>query len=1602
MSRQMVIIRNIAIGAAALVILAVAALLIVIRTEWFRSYVREKIVAAIQEGTGGVTEIGSFTFDASHLHARLTGLVIHGTEPPGAPPFVRVESVDLYAQLFSGGRIAGISALQIDRPQANVLVFPDGRTNIPTPKPSAPSKKTALETVVDLAVGHFELRNGTLSYNAQPQPPLNIRANNLHAQLWYRVLQRDYQGQLSLEPIYVASGWNSPLTVSVVLPVVLERERILLHNAQVRTRDSLIQIEASLDDLRHPALSAHIRGKVMLADLKKAANLPLEVRPGLPAVIELDADAAASGDRIRVASANLTLGHSSLSASGVLKDPHGSGPLHFQGDLATTELARLAGAQVPVAGSIGLDGEASLDANNRYQVTARVASPDLSFRQGNTSIRRAALSLDARLTPERLEVHRLRLAALGGELDADATLENFARFQANGKLHHLDLQQILQALDQQLPYDGSLQGTLQAEGDLHTPAMRTLEARAAIEIAPGRRGIPLQGRLLAEYSGERDDVQVDHSYLALPHTRLTLSGSLKRRLDLALTTRDFHDFPMAPPAVTLAGGQAAFTGAVSGGLSEPHIAGHLAATHFQVEGRQFDALAADLAASGSGASVNGGQLTRGTMQASFTAAAGLRNWKPLPSSPLSAQANVQNGDLGDIVVLAGQSDRGFSGALSANLRVAGTIGDPTGSAAVHVINGTLEDEPFDRLDLQANLSDRLATIPSAGLVSGNARVDLAAEFRHPRDSFTSGEIHASLRTNQIDLAQLRTVSKQAPHTAGRIEAALDATGALNRSEFLLTSIHADASARGLTYEGQPYGDFQLQARTAGQTATLNVTSDFAGSNIHVQGTAQLVRGYPASAEAQVSGLKIERVLALAHRTDIPAKGTLALNARVHGTLQNPEGDATVDLTSAAAYDEPIDRLHARVTYLARRVDLPDFELTSGPSHIALSGSFEHPAGSFDTGDVAFRIGSTSIDLAHVHHVQQMRPGLAGSVQLSGEGAVKLTPAAPHILLTGLNADLAAANVASNGGNLGGLNLSAHTGAGSQLDFTLRSNLAGSTIQASGSGHLGGDYPLNAQLTFSNLRWTRLAPLLERDFATPAQFEATAEGKLAVNGPVLHTDQLRGSVELTRLAVQTLPGPAGQPVTIQNPEPVTATLDRGTLRLDRFHFTGPQTDIQASGTIQIPAQALDLTVNAGVDLGILHSFNRDLVSSGTVKVAATVRGTVSNPQAGGQLALQNATINSPNLPNGLSNANGVILLAGNRATIQTLTAESGGGRITLSGFASLAGNLGFNLRANASQVRVRVQDGVRIMVAADLKLAGSTLRSTASGTVTLQQIDYAPRSDLGSILQRSAPPVQDSTSPSPLLDNMTLDVRVRTSPATRIQASLAENVQLDADLRLRGSASQPAVLGRINLTQGRLIFFGSTYTINNGSISFYNPVRIVPVLNLSLQTQSKGVDVTLNVTGPVDNMKLTYTSNPPLRFEEIVALLSTGATPTSDPTLLANQPAAPPQTLEQRGEGAILSEAVANPVSNRLQRVFGVTQLKVDPAFTGSSQLPTAQVTLQQQVSPRLTFTYVSALDNPNSTLIRAEWTLSPQWSAMAVRDQNGIFSINLLYRKQFH
>jgi len=1612
MSRARVI-RNIAIGLAASLVVLVVVAVMVMQTDWFRDFVKRKIITAAEDGTGGRVEIGSFTFDPMRLRAVISGIVIHGYEPPASAPYLRARSAEVDVRVFASLKhVFDIAYLRLDRPQANIMVFPDGRTNVPTPRTKSTSKETPIETIVDLAVGHADLINGLVTFNSQQQP-INVRANNLHLQLAYNTLSQGYQGQISLEPIYVASSRNMPVNFTVTIPLMLQRDRIDFQNVKISTARSEILINGWLENLRNPKTSAHLHGHLALEEVKNAANLPLALNPrNMPATVDVDANATVADNAIQVRGLRLGIGHSNIEASGKLKDAAGNGSLEFKVQLALGELGRLADLAARPEGTVAVNGTAKLDSNNNYQIAGNLAAKDLSIQRGSGRLGSINLFSAVYMDPHRLELQGLRLAAFGAEVAANASLEDFARFKVDGNLGHLDLRAAGRSLGQNLPYDGTVSGPVSAQGDWKSPGMKAIAARAQLSIAPGRPGIPVSGRLNATYDGET--VNINDSYIALPHTRLDVNGSLGSRLNVALTSRNLDDLLAAAPGggappVVLNGGQLTLAAVVSGRLASPNISGHLAVNRFQVEARQFDALAMDLRAASAGAAVSNASLSRGSMQAQFRASVGLQNWKATPNQPLSVQAFVRNGDLADVMALAGQPSAGYSGALAADAGVTGTIGNPRGTASLDVTNGTLQNEPFDNLQVQLDMADQMVTIPAASISAGTARINLTADFRHPPDSFASGRLHAHMQSNQVDLARLRTLQKLQPNTVGQVQIDGDLaadisparTGGTNETGIFPSRVNADISARGLQFGGQSYGDFIATARTSGQIVNYSVNSDFAGSNLRVNGNTRLTRGYPTTADAHIAHLPVERVLVLA-KQDFPAKGYLSGTARFTGAIENPEGYADLDLASAVVYDEPLDHVRARITYAATCVDVPQFEIVSGPSRLELTARYDHAPRNLLAGSIQFRVNSSRLDLARIRNVQKLRPGMGGTLQLTANGAGTVSGSGPRVAFGDLNADVAAKGIAAQGKNFGDLTLTART-TGGRVDFALDSNLAGSAIQGRGNAQLGGDYPLTAKLTFDNVAWTRVQALLGQGDGSAPGFEAVAGGQVDVSGPVTKINELRGSIELTRVQLQTTPPPgaAASRVAIQNQGPITASLDQGELRIQSLHLAGPQTDLKATGTFSLQTEAVNATVKANSNLDILQRLNREVVSSGDISLSADVRGTPARPLINGRIELRNASINYTEIPNGITNANGVVQFNGSSAAVQNLTAEVGGGKLVLSGYAAYRDTPRFGLHAKATNARMRLQPGVSAVADANIQLTGGTQASMLTGSVTIDQITYAPTSDFGSILSRAAPPVESPSEPSPLLDNMKLDLQVRTSPSLAVLSAMAENLSLDTNLQVRGTASRPGVLGRISITKGQLLFFSSTYTVNSGTVSFYNPVRIEPVLNLSLETQAKGVDVTLKVAGPIDNMTLSYTSNPPLQFQEIVNLLATGKTPTSDPNLLVNQPSQPPQTFEQMGESAIVSKAIADPVASRLQRVFGVSQLSIDPTFTRGSDLPQAQLTLQQRISSNMTFTYVTALNDPNTQIVRVEWAMNPQWSAIAGRDQNGLVSLRFLYKRQF-
>jgi len=158
---------------------------------------------------------------------------------------------------------------------------------------------------------------------------------------------------------------------------------------------------------------------------------------------------------------------------------------------------------------------------------------------------------------------------------------------------------------------------------------------------------------------------------------------------------------------------------------------------------------------------------------------------------------------------------------------------------------------------------------------------------------------------------------------------------------------------------------------------------------------------------------------------------------------------------------------------------------------------------------------------------------------------------------------------------------------------------------------------------------------------------------------------------------------------------------------------------------------------------------------------------------------------------------------------------------------------------------------------------------------------------------------------------------------------------------------------------------------------------------------------VSVSGPMDRLKLTYRSDPPMQFSDIVALLATGKMPTTDPVLATRQPAAPDQNFTQMGASAVLSQAVANPVSGRLQRLFGVSKLKIDPQIIGAENTPQARMTLEQQITKKLTFTYIQDVASTNPQIVRVQWDFDPAWTAVAERQSNGALGLNFFYKRRF-
>jgi len=825
------------------------------------------------------------------------------------------------------------------------------------------------------------------------------------------------------------------------------------------------------------------------------------------------------------------------------------------------------------------------------------------------------------------------------------------------------------------------------------------------------------------------------------------------------------------------------------------------------------------------------------------------------------------------------------------------------------------------------------------------------------------------------------------------------------------------TATNILYHGQKVDSLQANVLASDYSISLTGGTLSRGA-IQGQFQAQVaLKDWKPDSTSQINGsgsirnAPVKELAAIVSTKPLPASGTLSATGTFNGTVGNPQADFEFDIEKGDLAGEPFDKLAGRLSSNEQTVQLYSSQLTAGNNAVRLQGSFQHLPKVFDRGRMDFVLSTTVLPLDQIHAVAEQRPGLQGTLEARASGAVDVAPARNGELgwrIVNLDGDVSAKGLQLTGQPLGDMHLTMNS-SGQELRAHVDSAVANSTIRGDGSWKLEGDYLGSAKVTFSRVDFAALRAWLQPSKSTePLPFTGFAEGELSIEGSLLKPEAGRAELSIPTLEITgeapSGPRPAAAPptLTLRNSGPIVANLVNSVVTVASAHLVGHDTDLAITGKASLQDKnPLDLHVSGKLDLAIVREINRDFVSSGIVSADASVRGTFTAPQISGRVAFQNATFQVTDLPNGISSANGAILFTGDRATIQNFTGETGGGKITLTGFAAYGGGpLVFRLHARVDEVRIRYPEGVSTVADANLNLTGTTDRSMLAGTVTVLRTGFNPQSDVSSIIAASAEPVRTPSVRSGILGGMNFDIQIQTAPDIQVQSILTQDIAMEATLRLRGTFSNPAVLGRINITQGQVFFFGTKYSISQGSIAFYNPVRIEPVLDIDLETKARGIDVTLTVSGPLGKLNLTPRSDPPLQFNEIVALLATGRTPSNDPTMLAQQ-ATSPQSWQQTGASALLGQAIASPVTGRLQRFFGVSNLRIDPTLPGIENNPQARLTLEQQVTPSITFTYITNVTNSNPQIVQVEWAFAKQWSVVALREENGMFGIDFYFKKRF-
>jgi|GEM_PF-598039 len=656
------------------------------------------------------------------------------------------------------------------------------------------------------------------------------------------------------------------------------------------------------------------------------------------------------------------------------------------------------------------------------------------------------------------------------------------------------------------------------------------------------------------------------------------------------------------------------------------------------------------------------------------------------------------------------------------------------------------------------------------------------------------------------------------------------------------------------------------------------------------------------------------------------------------------------------------------------------QLSWDPARIAVAGgAIEAPAGklavrgSFDRrGDgIDLTLDGPSLDLA--------APPLAGLLQVSGlAGRVALMAAVGGTLeRPRAQISLRGHDLAWSGRKLDGT----PPGEGQVTidwdgELVRGSGALGSLLTFDGGGRLDRrQAALHVDLRSANLAGLgRLAA--PGGPAAAADFSGSLAGALTLDAD-FDAGRFRGQLRLDELRM------AYSGKQIANREPVVVDISPRGLEVRSFYLGEAGTGLEAYATgsigLAVP-RPLDLRLQSTISASWAKLFLPGVDIGGEMDLLATVKGTIGDPDLSGQAVLHDARLILPSLATTFEGLEGTVRFDRDRLVLDGLTGRVGGGTVRATGQMTLPGAgraLTYRFDMAAQGVSLRYPSGWVSRGDAALALVGSGGGRQIQGLIHLNRALYVEDLQVDPLqlllrgLQRQRVEVVPTDD---LFARTQLNLSIQGPGALRVTNNVAD-LHGDIELTVVGTVATPVVFGSIQLESGgTLQYSDNKYQVDRGSLTFANPNRVDPLIDLALKTEVQSYTITLNLSGTLERLSAKFSSNADLADIDIISLLAGGPRPE-----LGTPP--PPVQSEAAGHAAasqFLAGQAASAVSSRVGRLFGLDRFRVDTQTLTQAGQPTSGVviTAGKRLSKNIFVTYVSNPSSPRLDVRQIEWQIA--------------------------